>query len=205
MGRIRQAVEDWKEAIHLDWQMAFHVYYAHKRYVPDDVELGRIITTVALDHVGDLDRVSGYAVGAMAETGEFYTASLILSAHLNDEGFLRMVSNESPWSVLWLSSVWQGEIWHVIKRRSIRSTMTQQKSCTCRGVLGQSDLSGLARQEDHRRPQYTPVLGPGRDQMALAAEVTGVTRGANCLLPHFRTLDIRILLYRLYAVQWARI
>jgi hypothetical protein len=96
LGQIPQTLGDWRTAIQLDWSMAFHVYYAHRRLAPDDVELDRIITRVALDHLDDLEEVSGYAVGAMAETGEFYTASLILSAHLKDEDFLRMADNQNP-------------------------------------------------------------------------------------------------------------
>ena len=96
MGQMAQALDDWRKAIQLDWRMAFHVYYAHRRLASDDVALDESITRVALDHLSDLDRVSGYAVGAMADAGEFYTASLILSSHLTDEDFLRMAGNEEP-------------------------------------------------------------------------------------------------------------
>jgi hypothetical protein len=96
LGHPSQAVADWTKAIQLDWRMAFHVYYDYRSLVPDNVELGDLITRVALDHLGDLEEVSGYAVGAMAETGEFYTASLILSAHLSDEDFLRMAESQNP-------------------------------------------------------------------------------------------------------------
>lgn len=96
MGQMAQALDDWRKAIQLDWRMAFHVYYAHRRLAPQDVELDEIITRIASDHLGDLKVVSGYAVGAMAEAGEFYTASVILSSHLSDEEFLHMAANENP-------------------------------------------------------------------------------------------------------------
>jgi tetratricopeptide (TPR) repeat protein len=96
MGQMRQALDDWRRAIQLDWRMAFHVYYARRILPPSSAELDEIISKVALEHLADLEEVSGYAVGAMAETGEFYTASLILSAHLTDEDLLRMAESQNP-------------------------------------------------------------------------------------------------------------
>ncbi len=96
MGQMPQALDDWKRAIQVDWRMAFHVYYARRILPPSSAELDEIIAKVALEHLADLEEVSGYAVGAMAETGEFYTASLILSAHLSDEDFLRMAESQNP-------------------------------------------------------------------------------------------------------------
>jgi tetratricopeptide (TPR) repeat protein len=96
LGQIPQALADWQRAIELDWSMTFRVYYGHQRLAPDNVELDRIITEAALNHLGDLKVVSGYAVGAMGGPGAFYTASLILSAHLREEDFLRMAANEDP-------------------------------------------------------------------------------------------------------------
>jgi tetratricopeptide (TPR) repeat protein len=96
MGQMAQAVENWKQAIQMDWHMVFHVYYDQRSLVPDDVALDEIITGVALDHLPDLGAVSGYAVGYGGTAGEFYTASLILSAHLDDGAFLGMAANGNP-------------------------------------------------------------------------------------------------------------
>jgi hypothetical protein len=96
LGQIPQALADWRKTIELKWSAVFPVYYHYRRLAPDDVQLDKIITQVTLDHLDDLEEVSGYAVGATAETGEFYTASLILSARLSDEDFLRMANSQNP-------------------------------------------------------------------------------------------------------------
>lgn len=95
MGRMAQALEEWKKAIQVDWHLAFPIYYARRQLPSADAELDQIIAKVAVDHVDDLEEVSGYAVGGMGSEGEFYTASLILSAHLKDEDFLRMSDSQN--------------------------------------------------------------------------------------------------------------
>lgn len=92
--QMARAIAGWKEAVRQDWHKAFQVYYDHRRLRSQDIELDQMIADVALDHLADLGEVSGYAVGYAGGPGEFYTASLILSACLSDEDFLRMASDK---------------------------------------------------------------------------------------------------------------
>jgi tetratricopeptide (TPR) repeat protein len=96
LGRISEALHDWKKAIELDWHLALRLYYARRRLPSEGAELDQIITEAALNRLGDLDTVEGFAVGGMAEPGEFYTVSLILADHLDDTAFLRMAGDERP-------------------------------------------------------------------------------------------------------------
>jgi uncharacterized protein YjaZ len=93
LGEFSRCVADWKKAIELDWRMALHAYYARRRLPAADAELDRIIAQAPLDHLGDLQAVSGYAVGYGAEPGDFYTTSLILADHLQDNDFLTMAED----------------------------------------------------------------------------------------------------------------
>ena len=92
--QVAQAIAGWKKAVLQDWHKAFEVYYAHRKLRSQDIELNQMIANVALDHLADLEEVSGYAVGYAGGPGGFYTASLILSACLSDEDFLRMASDK---------------------------------------------------------------------------------------------------------------
>jgi hypothetical protein len=94
--QMARAVAGWKKDVLQDWHKAFEVYYVHRRLRSQDIELSQMITNVALDHLADLEDVSGYAVEYAGGPGEFYTASLILSACLSDEDFLRMAGDKKP-------------------------------------------------------------------------------------------------------------
>jgi tetratricopeptide (TPR) repeat protein len=96
MGRVPQAVDDWKKAVELDWRMALNAHYARRRLPSNDVELNQVIANAAFDHLGDLEEISGYAVGYGAGPGEFYTVSLILADCAKEDDFLKMTENANP-------------------------------------------------------------------------------------------------------------
>jgi cytohesin len=92
----QQAVADWKKAIELDWQNALHVHYARRLLKSPDPELDRLIKDTAIEHLGDLKEVTGYAVGGGGSPGDFYVFSLVLSKPFDENRFLKMAHDENP-------------------------------------------------------------------------------------------------------------
>lgn len=92
----QQTIADWKKAIGLSWRNALHVYHARHLLKSSNAELDRMIRDTAVEHLADLEEVSGYAVWYSAEPGEFYTCSLILSTPFEEDMFLEMVRHDNP-------------------------------------------------------------------------------------------------------------
>jgi len=120
--QMAQTIAGWKEAVRQDWHKAFQIYYDHRRLRCQDIGLDQMIADAALDHLADLGEVSGYAVGYAGGPGEFYTASLILSARLGDEDLLRMASDKK-------ALVRAMALICLARRDIVRHQSTIQRSC----------------------------------------------------------------------------
>lgn len=92
----QQVVTYWKRAIKLDWLNALHTYYGQRLLKSSDAELNRLIKDTAMEHLENLEVVSGYAVGYYGSPGDFYTVSLIISRPFEEEKFIQMTQNSNP-------------------------------------------------------------------------------------------------------------
>jgi len=92
----RQAVADWKRAIELNWNNILHIYYSHRLLKIPDKELNHLIQETAMEHLEDLEVVSGYAVGYSGSPGAFYIVSLVISSPFEEEIFLQMARHRNP-------------------------------------------------------------------------------------------------------------
>ncbi|MHC4540673.1 MAG: ankyrin repeat domain-containing protein [Planctomycetota bacterium] len=92
----QQAVADWKRAIELNWRNALYAHYGRQLLQSPDTELDCLIKDATMEHLEELNVVSGYAVGDVDSPGHFYTASLIISSPFEEERFLRMAQSNNP-------------------------------------------------------------------------------------------------------------
>jgi hypothetical protein len=92
----QQAVTDWRKAIALNWNNTLQIHYARRLLQSHGTELDRLIEDTAMEHLEDLEVVSGYAVGYSGSPGSFYTISLVISSPFEDEKFLQMAQNSNP-------------------------------------------------------------------------------------------------------------
>ncbi|MHC4167917.1 MAG: ankyrin repeat domain-containing protein [Planctomycetota bacterium] len=95
-GKPEKAIEDWKTAIKLNWRNISYIHFSRGRHRVLNSELDRLIRETAENHLNDLDKVSGYAVGYGGSPGDFYVLSLILSNPFEESKFLKMIQDYKP-------------------------------------------------------------------------------------------------------------
>ena len=96
-GDSHKAVEDWKQAIQLNWWNALDIYHLNSLLKPPDEELDSLIKELADNHLKDLNMVTGKNFGYIGSPSAFFIISLILSNPFEEEIFLTMTKDKNPY------------------------------------------------------------------------------------------------------------
>ena len=93
----RKAVEDWIQAIKLNWWNSLYIYHIKNMLKTPDEELDGIIRELAISHLKDINRVAGKNIGYVGSPSTFYIMSLILSDPFEEEQCINMTKDKNPY------------------------------------------------------------------------------------------------------------